>query len=82
VTPESTPDEIVVPDAVGKNYQQAQDLWRAAGLIVMPADDATGANRIPILDSNWYVVAQSPAAGSKVAYNSEITATIRKYTDD
>jgi hypothetical protein len=71
---------IVVPDGVGKDYQSAQDLWRAAGLHVAPATDALGASRLPLIDSNW-VVAQDLSAGSKVPDDSFITATVKKYTD-
>ena len=74
--------KIKVPDGVGMSYQDAQDLWRSSGLSVMPATDATGANRIPILDSGWVVLDQDPKAGSKVEDGSTITATIKKYTDD
>jgi hypothetical protein len=63
------------------NYQAAQDLWRAAGLHVAPATDATGANRVPIIDSNWVVLSQDLKAGSMVAAGSFITATVKKYTD-
>lgn len=80
--PRPTSDEVTVPDAVGLNYQDAQDTWRAAGLIVLPADDATGANRIPLVDSNWFVVSQTPAAGTVVPSGSDVRATIKKYTDD
>ncbi|WP_052358526.1 PASTA domain-containing protein [Terrabacter tumescens] len=73
--------KITVPDGVGLNYQDAQDLWRAAGLVVAPAEDATGANRLPVLDSNWVVLAQDLKAGSKVPADSMITATVKKYTD-
>ena len=73
---------IAVPKGVGLNYQAAQDLWRAAGLHVMPAHDATGANRLPIIDSNWVVVAQDLKAGARVPADSFITATVKKYTDD
>lgn len=72
---------IEVPDAVGKDYQTAQDLWRTAGLTVMPAEDALGLDRIPLIDSNWVVVSQEPQAGSVVGRNSTITATVKKFTD-
>lgn len=75
------PKEIKVPNGVGKNYQQAQDRWRAAGLVVLPAIDATGANRLPFLDSGWVVLSQNPEAGAKVKPGSSITATVKKYTD-
>ena len=76
------PGVIVVPDMVGQNYQDAQDVWRASGLVVVPAEDATGANRLALLDSNWYVVAQTPSGGTEVEPGSSIQATIRKYSDD
>jgi hypothetical protein len=72
---------VVVPDAVGKDYQTAQELWRAAGLHVMPAVDALGANRLAVIDANWVVVSQSPAAGGTLPRDAGITATIKKYTD-
>jgi beta-lactam-binding protein with PASTA domain len=71
----------VVPDGVGKDYQTAQDIWRVAGLHVAPAHDATGAHRLPVLDSNWVVLSQNPKAGMKVDVGSFITATVKKYTD-
>ena len=72
---------ITVPNGVGLNYQEAQDIWRAAGLHVAPAEDATGAGRIPVIDSNWVVLSQDPAAGAKVESGSLITATVKKLTD-
>ena len=80
--PAPTLDEmIVVPNGVGLDYQSAQDLWRAAGLHVAPAIDALGANRLPIIDRNWVVLAQDPEAGAVVPRGSFITATVKKYTD-
>ncbi len=73
--------KIVVPDGVGLNYQEAQDQWRAAGLVVGVAVDATGANRLPVLDSNWVVLSQDLKAGTRVDADSVITATVKKYTD-
>lgn len=72
---------VTVPNAVGMNYQDAQDLWRGLGLIVMPAEDATGAHRLPVIDSNWVVVGQDPAPGTPLSRGSKIRATVKKYTD-
>lgn len=82
VVPAPDPDVVIVADMVGQNYQDAQDVWRASGLVVIPAEDATGANRLPFVDSNWYVVAQSPTGGTEVPAGSSIQATVKKYTDD
>jgi hypothetical protein len=81
-TPAPKAAKIEVPDGVGLDYQSAQDLWRDAGLHVAPAEDATGANRIPVIDSNWIVVSQKPKAGSMVEAGSFITATVKKDSDD
>jgi beta-lactam-binding protein with PASTA domain len=75
------PAKVKIPNGVGLDYQSAQDLWRAAGLHVAPAIDATGAHRLPLIDANWVVVSQDPKAGSKVATDSFITATVKKYSD-
>jgi hypothetical protein len=80
--PPSKPLMIKVPDGVGLDYQSAQDLWRAAGLHVAPATDATGAHRLPLIDANWVVLAQNLKAGSKVPIDSFIRATVKKYSDD
>lgn len=72
---------VKVPNGVGLDYQSAQDLWRGAGLHVLPATDATGAHRLPVIDSNWVVLAQNLKAGSKVPVNSFITATVKKFSD-
>lgn len=74
--------KVTVPNGVGKDYQAAQDLWRAAGLIVAPATDALGANRLPVIDSNWVVLSQVPKAGATIDSGSTITATVKKYTDN
>lgn len=73
--------KVTVPNGVGKNYQEAQDLWRAAGLAVGVATDATGANRLPILDLNWVVLEQDIAPGTVVDEYTVITATVKKFTD-
>lgn len=82
VAPVPQSDVVVVADMVGQNYQDAQDVWRASGLVVVPAEDATGANRLPFIDSNWYVVGQSPEGGTEVPSGTSIMATVKKYTDD
>lgn len=80
--PAAAATEVEVPDATGMNYQQAQDRWRSLGLLVGVATDATGANRLALLDSNWFVVDQDIAPGTTVATGTMITATVKKYTDD
>ncbi len=75
------PATALVPDVTGMDYQAAQDLLRANGLVVMPATDGLGANRLPVIDSNWYLVSQDLQPGSTVDAGTAITCTILKYTD-
>ena len=77
----TTDSTVTVIDAVGKNYETAQGIWRGEGLHVFPATDALGLGRIPIIDSNWFVVDQDPKGGTRVSRGSFITATVKKYSD-
>ena len=79
--PAKAPKVVTVPDVVGLNYQKAQNQWRARDLIVMPAKDASGERRWALLDSNWYVVDQKPAAGTQVEVGTPVRASILKYSD-
>ena len=72
---------IKVKSVVGKNYQTAQDIWRGQGLWVMPAKDGKGLFRTSWSDRNWKVIGQTPKAGTCVKKNSNVKATIVKYTD-
>ncbi|MEU8819728.1 hypothetical protein [Actinoplanes sp. NPDC048796] len=81
-TTKAAPAKVKVPKGVGLDYQSAQDLWRAAGLVVAPAKDATGAHRLPVIDANWVVLGQDLTPGSTVESGSLITATVKKYSDD
>src|SRR5665647_108558 len=60
-------DQVMVPDGVGHDYQTAQDMWRAAGLVVLPAEDGLGLDRWAVIDANWVVLSQDVPAGSTVA---------------
>lgn len=57
---------FTMPNLVGKNLQGAQDKLQSLGSYVLRQDDATGASRFQVLDSNWKVCSQKPAAGKKV----------------
>ena len=72
---------VRVKSVVGKNYQTAQDIWRAQGFTVLPAKDGKGLGRLAWNDSNWKVISQSPKANTCVKKYSSVRATIVKYTD-
>jgi len=63
---------------VGKNHQDAQDQMQAEGLYILSEEDATGQGRNLIVDSNWEVVRQKPAAGTRANEDTNITLFAKK----
>jgi hypothetical protein len=58
-----------MPDLVGKNLQDAQDeLQRHTnyGVLISTSSDAKGEGRAQVIDRNWKVCGQTPAAGSPI----------------
>src|SRR6266536_4973415 len=55
-----------MPNLIGKGLQTAQDDAQAAGLSSLTSHDATGRARHQILDRDWKVCFQAPAAGAAV----------------
>jgi hypothetical protein len=76
--PSVKPKLIEVPDVVGENHQLAQDLMQAAGLYNLREKDASGADRLLLVDRNWVVVRQSPPAGRRVPVDEVMTLTSKK----
>lgn len=69
---------IKVPDVVGMNHQEAQDLLQSRGLYMLQEEDATGQHRLLLWDRNWVVVRQDPKAGSRVREDETITLYSKK----
>jgi hypothetical protein len=65
-------DCIKVPNVVGKDHQLAQDTMQAAGLYYLNERDASGQDRMLLLDRNWTTVKQRPKAGKCVPEDTEI----------
>jgi predicted small secreted protein len=61
-----------VPNLVGQGLQAAQDAAQAAGFYALKSHDSLGEDRHQILDRDWKVCTQTPAAGT----NSPTTAKI------
>ena len=58
--------KVPMPNVVGMNLQAAQDLIQTHGVFFSRSEDATGAGRMQILDRDWVVVDQTPAAGELI----------------
>lgn len=78
VTPDAPSDSFVMPSVVGMVLQDAQDLLQSNGSYLMDQVDATGLGRIQVLDSNWKVCSQSPAAGASVTADQMVTLSAVK----
>lgn len=76
------PASGTVPDVVGMNHQVAQDTMQAAGFYNLTEEDATGQDRMLIMDSNWVVVSQSPKGGAKAAEDTTIVLRSKKIGDE
>lgn len=61
-----TEARFTMPALVGRNLQTAQDVLQARGSYLLDQVDATSQNRFQLLDSDWKVCHQSPAAGTQV----------------
>jgi len=65
-----------MPDVVGMNLQDAQDLIQSVSgdtFFSTSSVDATGDDRNQLVDSNWYVCAQNVPAGTTVDNDTEST---------
>lgn len=71
-------DGIRVPSVVGKDHQLAQDTMQAAGLYNLAEEDASGQDRMLLIDRNWTVVSQTPSAGTRVSEDKTIVLRSKK----
>ncbi|MFE9776359.1 PASTA domain-containing protein [Streptomyces sp. NPDC005931] len=57
-------ETATLPDLTGQDLQAAQDAAQAAGFYALDDQDASGQNRLQVLDRNWVVCSQEPEAGT------------------
>jgi len=74
--------EIVMPDVVGMNLQEAQDVLQTAGSYFMDQEDASGQGRLQIDDSNWTVCEQDPQEGATLSLVDVVTLSSVKVGED
>lgn len=66
-----------MPDVRCKNLQAAQNSIQAAGVFFSRSDDATGAGRLQVVDSNWIVVSQQPAPGELIGEGDAVLSVVK-----
>jgi hypothetical protein len=70
-----------VPDVVGMDLQQAQDVLQEVSgdmLYVSSSEDATGEGRIQLIDSNWIVCSQNVEPGAMVTADLNVILFVVK----
>jgi hypothetical protein len=81
-SPSATPEaKFTMPRVVGMNLQLAQDLLQSKGSYILDQVDHKGLLRIQVLDSNWKVCKQTPAAGKVVLVSTVVTLSSVKLTE-
>lgn len=68
----------LMPDVVCMNLQVAQDFIQSeTGVFLSLSEDATGAGRSQIIDSNWIVVAQRPDVGTPIGEGDAVLSAVK-----
>lgn len=81
-SPTATPEaKFTMPKVVGMNLQLAQDLLQSKGSYILDQVDHKGLLRVQVLDSNWKVCKQIPAAGKVVLASTVVTLSSVKLTE-
>lgn len=71
-----------VPNFVGMGLQSAQDTAQAAGFYALTSHDALGRARMQILDRDWKVCSQKPAADTTTSTDTELDFGAVKLEED
>ncbi|MCP2322547.1 beta-lactam-binding protein with PASTA domain [Hamadaea flava] len=79
-SPAPVPQTIVVPAVTGKRLTEAAATLKSHGFDKVAYHDSVG-DRIVLEPNNWLVTKQTPAAGAKVARDTEVTLDVAKPTD-
>ena len=61
---EEKAETATLPNLVGQDLQAAQDAAQDAGFYALDDQDASGQNRLQVMDRNWTVCSQEPKAGT------------------
>jgi hypothetical protein len=72
------PEDKLMPDVVCMNLQEAQDEIQDHGVFLSRSEDASGDDRRQIVDRNWVVVSQFPAAGSPIGERDAILSVLKR----
>jgi len=71
------PEDFLMPNVVCMNLQEAQDEIQDHGVFYSRSEDATGQGRMQIMDSNWIVIGQKPAVGTKIGEGDAVLSVVK-----
>lgn len=71
------PEDSLMPDVICMNLQEAQDEIQDRGVFFSRSVDASGQDRMQIMDSNWIVVDQTPAPGTKIGEGEAVLSVVK-----
>jgi hypothetical protein len=72
-----SPEDKRMPNVVCMNLQAAQDEIQDHGVFFSKSVDASGDGRRQFIDSNWIVVAQTPAVGEKIGEGDAVLSVVK-----
>lgn len=67
----------IMPDLQCMNLQVAQNTIQEAGVFFSRSKDVSGKGRRQVLDSNWIVVGQTPAAGTRIGEGEAVLSVVK-----
>lgn len=73
----NSPEDFLMPDVVCMNLQEAQDEIQDHGVFFSRSEDASGRGRSQLIDSNWIVVGQTPAVGTKIGEGDAVLSVVK-----
>ena len=71
------PEDFLMPDVVCMTLQQAQDEIQDHGVFLSRSEDASGQDRMQLIDSNWVVIGQSPKPGTKFGEGDALLRVVK-----
>ena len=70
-------EDFLMPNVVCLDLQTAQDEIQDHGVFLSRSQDASGQNRLQLIDRNWIVIAQSPKPGKKISEGSPVLKVVK-----
>jgi hypothetical protein len=75
--PDEVEPTVLMPDVICMDLQYAQDTIQDAGVWYSRSVDATGQGRMQVMDRNWTVVGQEPAAGTPIGEGEAVLSVVK-----